>query len=56
MAETAETEAPAEDEAATAAPEGAAAPEDGDELSSEWESMVGEGEGGNSGAAHERIL
>lgn len=56
MAETAETEAPAEDEAATAAPEGAAAPEDGDELSSEWESMVGEGEGGNSNAAHERIL
>lgn len=56
MADTAETQAPAEDEdmAATEAPaEGA----DGDdELSAEWESMVGEEGGNQSGGAHERIL
>lgn len=55
MADTADTQAPAEDDmAATEAPaEGA----DGDdELSAEWESMVGEESGGQSGAAHERIL
>ncbi|MCF8878504.1 flagellar motor switch protein FliM [Hyphobacterium sp. SN044] len=56
MADTAETQAPAEDEdmAATEAPaEGA----DGDdELSAEWESMVGEEGGNHSGGAHERIL
>lgn len=56
MADTAETQAPAEDEdmAATEAPaEGA----DGDdELSAEWESMVGDEGGNHSGGAHERIL
>jgi flagellar motor switch protein FliM len=55
MADTADTQAPAEkDMAATEAPaEGA----DGDdELSAEWESMVGEESGGHSGGAHERIL
>lgn len=55
MADTADTQAPAEkDMAATEAPaEGA----DGDdELSAEWESMVGEEGGTSSGGAHERIL
>lgn len=59
MADTADTQAPAEDEdmAATQAPAEAAEGADGDdELSAEWESMVGEEGGGSSGGAHERIL
>lgn len=55
MADTAETQAPAEDDmAATEAP--AESSDGDDELSAEWESMVGEESGGQGGAAHERIL
>lgn len=59
MADTADTQAPAEDEdmAATQAPAEAAEGADGDdELSAEWESMVGEEGGSHAAAAHERIL
>ncbi|MBI1233614.1 MAG: flagellar motor switch protein FliM [Alphaproteobacteria bacterium] len=59
MADTADTQAPAEDEdmAATQAPADAAEGTDGDdELSAEWESMVGEEGGSHAAAAHERIL
>ena len=59
MADTADTQAPAEDEdmAATQAPAEAAEGADGDdELSAEWESMVGDEGGSHAAAAHERIL
>ena len=55
MADTAETQAPAEDDmAATEAP--AESSDGDDELSAEWESMVGEESGGQGGAAHERAF
>ncbi|MEN0651618.1 MULTISPECIES: flagellar motor switch protein FliM [Hyphobacterium] len=57
MADTAETQAQAEEDmAATAAPADAGGSDGEDELSAEWESMVGEEAGGQSSAAHERIL
>lgn len=56
MADAAETEAPAEDEAVKDAPADAEGAGGDDELSAEWESMVGEEGGGQSSGAHERIL